>query len=65
MNDEYHEGPKAGENFKKLAAAVLQKLVPHVSLLRHGKARTIDQQQIKPGKILFPIAVNFPAQAQN
>lgn len=22
---EYHEGPKAGENFKKLATAVLQK----------------------------------------
>jgi hypothetical protein len=38
IKHEYHEGPKAGENFKKLAAAVLQKLVPHVSLLRHGKA---------------------------
>jgi hypothetical protein len=25
MKHEYHEGPKAGENFKKLAAAVLQK----------------------------------------
>jgi hypothetical protein len=25
MKHEYHEGPKAGENFKKLATAVLQK----------------------------------------
>jgi hypothetical protein len=25
MKQEYHEGPKAGENFKKLATAVLQK----------------------------------------
>jgi hypothetical protein len=25
MRHEYHEGPKAGENFKKLATAVLQK----------------------------------------
>jgi hypothetical protein len=25
MKHEYHEGPKAGENFKKLAAALLQK----------------------------------------
>jgi hypothetical protein len=24
MKHEYHEGPKAGENFKKLAMAVLQ-----------------------------------------
>jgi hypothetical protein len=25
MKHEYHEGPKAGENFKKLATAILQK----------------------------------------
>jgi hypothetical protein len=25
MKHEYHEGPKAGENFKRLATAVLQK----------------------------------------
>jgi hypothetical protein len=25
MKHEYHEGPKAAENFKKLATAVLQK----------------------------------------
>jgi hypothetical protein len=25
MKHEYHEGPKAGENFKKLATALLQK----------------------------------------
>jgi hypothetical protein len=25
MKHEYHEGPKAGENFKKLATVVLQK----------------------------------------
>jgi hypothetical protein len=25
MKHEYHEGPKAGENFKKLATAVFQK----------------------------------------
>jgi hypothetical protein len=25
VKHEYHEGPKAGENFKKLATAVLQK----------------------------------------
>jgi hypothetical protein len=25
MKHEYHEGPQAGENFKKLATAILQK----------------------------------------
>jgi hypothetical protein len=44
MNHEYHEGPKAGENFKKLARAVFQapkvvvpKKQPKKKATRHKK----------------------------
>jgi hypothetical protein len=38
MKHEYHEGPKAGENFKALATAVLQK--PKKAAAPKMKAKT-------------------------
>jgi hypothetical protein len=51
MKHEYHEGPKAGENFEKLARAVLQ--APRVAVprkqpktkLRHRKTNGSDKGQ--------------------
>jgi hypothetical protein len=39
MKHEYHEGPKAGENFKKLATAVLQKPKKAVTPKKPPKAK--------------------------
>ena len=40
MKHEYHERPKAGENFEKFARAVFQKpkeAIPHLSALTNGR----------------------------
>jgi hypothetical protein len=39
MKHEYHEGPKAGENFKKLATALLQKPRIAVAPKKQPKAK--------------------------
>jgi hypothetical protein len=40
MKNEYHEGPKAGENFKKLAAAVFQTPLKVTKPKRETKAHS-------------------------
>jgi hypothetical protein len=40
MKHEYHEGPKAGERFTKLATAVLQKPKKAVAPKKPPKAKT-------------------------
>ena len=38
MKHEYHEGPKAGENFKKFATALLQK--PKIAVAPKAQPKT-------------------------
>ena len=45
MKHEYHEGPKAGENFKKLATAVLQKPKTVVAPKAPAKPKRAGKQQ--------------------
>jgi hypothetical protein len=45
MKHEYHEGPKAGENFKKLATVVLQKPKTTVALKKPPKVKPAGKQQ--------------------
>ena len=45
MKHEYHEGPKAGENFKRLAAALLQKPKIAVAPKKPPKAKPAGKKQ--------------------
>lgn len=47
MKHEYHEGPQAGENFKKLATAVLQKPKTTVAAApkKPAKPKTAQQER--------------------
>jgi hypothetical protein len=45
MKHEYHEGPKAAENFKRLATAVLQKPKTTAAPKEQPKAQTAGKKQ--------------------
>jgi hypothetical protein len=45
MKHEYHEGPKAGENFKKLATALLQKPKIAVAPKKKPKVKTAGKHK--------------------
>ena len=45
MKHEYHEGPKAGENFKKLATLVLQKPKTVAAPKKPAKAKPAGKQR--------------------
>jgi len=45
MKHEYHEGPKAGENFKRLAAAVLRKPKITVAPKKSPKAKPAGKKR--------------------
>jgi hypothetical protein len=48
MKHEYHEGPKAGEDFKKLATAVLQKPKTVVAPKEQPKAKPHGKNKANP-----------------
>jgi len=45
MKHEYHEGPRAGENFKKLATALLQKPKTVVALKKQPQAKPVGRHK--------------------
>jgi hypothetical protein len=45
MKHEYHEGPKAGENFKRLATALLQKPKIAATPKKPPKAKTAGKKR--------------------
>jgi hypothetical protein len=45
MKHEYHEGPKAGENFKRLATALLQKPKIAVAPKKKPKVKTAGKKR--------------------
>jgi hypothetical protein len=45
MKHEYHEGPKAGENFKKLATALLQKPKTVVAPKKRARPKSVGKHR--------------------